>query len=1439
MTTQTQPPNRAIRIIGIAILIAVLVSSMRRPAQAAPSALITVGTGIGCLYSTLSQALTVAQDGDAILIALPSIDTSNTFIIEDKSLTIIGGYANNCAGQATGRTVLNQKTGAPSFNLVPVIQVTDTTNSGQRTLVLQNLELTGGDPFVGSGGGLVATNYDSVTLRNTHVYGNSTNEHGGGIAIEGGELILEQGSAVYNNQARGDGGGIYCKNGAVTLTDSTVGVNGMNRADTDSAISNGGSGGGIYANACDVDVTDSAVANNKANGGGGIAAEGAVTVSMHGAGAEVTSNESTTFGGGIWMNSSPTASGLLLIQGGMVTDNQAAQSGGGLFLPHSARLNFNNSNCPTQPCAMLTGNRSYGSGGGLQLSLGADAEIDGVTISGNTAALSGAAINSFGSLLLQNSVVSDQTGNVETINLGFSASTEINFSTIAYNNLTSTKPALTTVSKVAADGIIMWGNGSAQPFTGSVGDFVPKDSLLEDMTNVIGTNNMIADPLFVQNGPQGDYHIQPSSPAVNYAVNSSVTSFFNDDIDAELRPTGFPAILDAGADEITDFFGLNGASCSYETFDAVLSAATANDSIYIAPGTYEMRIGDISEDLTFIGATPDCTAVSTTDNAEFFGANLPAQSQGGLIRVVDDSIVTLVNIALNVSPPNVSQGGLAWVEAGSTLILDDAFLLNAQANVGGGIYTNGNVTMRGNTRITSNGATNGAGVYVGPQALLAMEDSARIGTALTQNIATQFGGGVYVNAGTVTMSGTSSINGNVAVDGGGIYAYGQSIIDIASSGNAILWNQASQNGGGIYARDGLNTMPSAQVMVSGGAAFWRNSAENGGAFYGSDVESLILHDATFNENTAQKYGGGIYFEYVGNDLIAPFIVMSNTVVSNNQAVDNDGGGTYLASDSALYINNSTFSDNEANLASGAGGAIACGYCAIVTAIGTQFADNEAFSGGAIHHTNGDVTIETNSAFEGNDAGGDGGAIYSGINATLVISAENGFINFEGNTAGDAGGAIYNVSGELLELSTASGGVMQLVDNMALGGSGGALYVDNATDLSIAGSVEVSTNEAGDQGGGIYQNGGDGAIVRTVDGRPFIGLNIADEGGGLYLNDVVQSGGSLSGPYLDGVLVSGNSTVQGNGGGIFTYGSDLEFINTVVENNRATDSKFIPTQSRNGGGLYIEAGSNITVADSSSCNPMTLPTNTYCSEFRGNVAVEPEEPRGSVSYGGAVYVGEGTFAAFGTAFIGNKAFLGAAVATNNDTEALNFVNSLVVENEGSTAIWVNSMQTVGADGVNILNTTVTANVGDGIRVADGDDVEEYTNNIVWDEGVMVESGSFFAECSISADGNTGQMTDPLFTTTARGNYRLGAGSPAIDACNKGTAIDLDQQSRPFDAGASTTEASYDMGAFEVQTVPTAVGLVNGEVSAEISLHLMLGIVLLLVTLLMIRERTRHD
>ncbi|MCQ2303272.1 MAG: T9SS type A sorting domain-containing protein [Bacteroidales bacterium] len=194
---------------------------------------------------------------------------------------------------------------------------------------------------------------------------------------------------------------------------------------------------------------------------------------------------------------------------------------------------------------------------------------------------------------------------------------------------------------------------------------------------------------------------------------------------------------------------------------------------------------------------------------------------------------------------------------------------------GGGIYvSNGNVTINDATVSYNVAQTDhGGGIYVTGSSTVTVSGSS---TSIYQNTTGKSGGGIYMDNGTMTVSG-GSIDSNTATNnGGGIYMNNGTM---TVSGGRIYLNTATINGGGIYMNNGTMT-------VSGGSIYSNTATQNGGGIYAAGT--ITVEDGTINENTAAA-GGGVYIP-VGSTLN----MYGAGSICNNEITGSNGGGVYQA-----------------------------------------------------------------------------------------------------------------------------------------------------------------------------------------------------------------------------------------------------------------------------------------------------------------------------------------------------------------------------------------------------------------------------------------------------------------------------------------------------------------------------------------------------------------
>ncbi len=348
----------------------------------------------------------------------------------------------------------------------------------------------------------------------------------------------------------------------------------------------------------------------------------------------------------------------------------------------------------------------------------------------------------------------------------------------------------------------------------------------------------------------------------------------------------------------------------------------AIDQLETEGATGSMTINDstfINNSATYAGAIDnDRGNVLTINNSVFTGNQ--AQFYAGAIHN-DDATLTINDSQFsNNSAPET--GGAIKSDDESTLIITNSTLDHNTAGDGAAIRNSGSLTITG--------------------------------TQITDNTATDWGGGLFSSSsGTVDITGTT-FSGNTAVDGGAIRNHGH----LTLTQSTVESNSASDNGGAfVVAGASSTTLTDCQVLNN-------SAAIDGGAIHSADSSSTVtIDDSVFTGNTATEDGGAIHVQ-------PGVFIITDSQFTLNHAGD-DGG--------AIYDNGST------------------------TISGSEFGNNSADDGGGAIRVNENVSI-TSSYLHDNSAGGSGGAVDN--NDTLTITDSE----IANNQAVTRGGAVYNSYG---------------------------------------------------------------------------------------------------------------------------------------------------------------------------------------------------------------------------------------------------------------------------------------------------------------------------------------------------------------------------------------------------------------------------------------------
>lgn len=352
----------------------------------------------------------------------------------------------------------------------------------------------------------------------------------------------------------------------------------------------------------------------------------------------------------------------------------------------------------------------------------------------------------------------------------------------------------------------------------------------------------------------------------------------------------------------------------------------------------------------------------------------------------------------------------------------------------------------------------------------------------------------------------------------------------------------SDASGGAVHLDSNTSLAIIPENSTGYSLFSQNKSNgSGGAIYANEDSSVYLENTGFTDNVANDYGGAIYMNG-SNDRGVGDLTIINGVFSGNIASEGKGGAIYSLNNK-VRLTNVLFEDNQAktsgngNNGNGSGGAI-------------DATDNTTNSHGNL--------IITNSEFTGNQAEGQGGAIYTNSASTPFLVDINIDENYEDND----GVAYYHDN------------VAYSYGNDADAAGGGFMYLGQSeADFDIAkDKTLIIGNTAND---GAYDSiAGEGAIFKRGEGE--LVLN-ADNSGFTGIFQVLEGTVTLG---RDNTLINvGDTHCQAEPDSCqgIILGSDSPANDTAILNVGSTEQTFKNTfTGYENSTLNIDDGGNVIV-----------------------------------------------------------------------------------------------------------------------------------------------------------------------------------------------------------------------------------------------------------------------
>ena len=607
-----------------------------------------------------------------------------------------------------------------------------------------------GKPSLGNGGALYLQG-STFNFEGGTLSNNVANRYGGAINTNQGATLNISGNCIISGNKASHGGGISQEAGECSLTLNGAGIQITNNE----------------AHGHQVNISDSgvhSVTNNPGNGGGIFIEKGTVTMN----GAKIKNNNASGHGGGasLYVNRIHGRKTSVNIKGGEISNN-SAQYGGGIdvYANYQSLTDTYDKNDPYTGKSELTVNFQAG------------------TLSGNNAENGAGIYVSF-----------NETYSTASMTIGTASDTPVINNNIATKNgggFGMTNQGVITVNNISASGNQAANGGAIWLGTGT---FNITNGSISDNNATLGGGIYVGGGTFTTKG--------------NINANSNTAT-----------QNGGAIYMGNGTFTIS-----KGSIISNNN-----TATQSGGAIYMEQGNFSVN-GDI------------------TMNKNQAGANGGALYLGGGKVNASSGVATIQSNTADVN------GGAIYVGSGS-VTLQKATISGNKSGNGGAIYAKGNVTINDEAMIDANIATgNGGAIYVEGGSLTTKKVTASSNSAKNGGVFFVKGGnvnlGVMDSGSTVTQVAAAEVTSNTASGNGGAIALENGVFTMHND-SKISSNSAGGYGGALYIKNA-----SATSINCKGGTFSNNTAKAGGAVCADGPITLALA-ANIENNTAQV-GGGIY-----------------------------------------------------------------------------------------------------------------------------------------------------------------------------------------------------------------------------------------------------------------------------------------------------------------------------------------------------------------------------------------------------------------------------------------------------------------------------------------------------------------------------------------------------------------------------------------------------
>ncbi len=753
-----------------------------------------------------------------------------------------------------------------------------------------------------------------------------------------------------------------------------------------------------------------------------------------------------------------------------------------------------------------------------------------------------------------------------------------------------------------------------------------------------------------------------------------------------------------------------------------------------------------------------------------------ASASGGAIFSVNGN-VSLVNSQLTFNQATRAGGGIEIIDG--SLTLQGSNLISNEVGVGGvaspgnggGIHVSGiaTVDITGGLILRNKAASEGGGLWNQAGSTMTVNNVRLLRNEARGDDATDGGGAIFNNGGTVEIS-NATISNNIA-DGSSGSGGGLLNLDgmLTVSNTLIAGNESNRAGGGIEATAASTTMLT-NVTLDGNVTGVVAAPGNGGAFHITGAGNATIVGGSVVNNIAALEGGGLWN---GSGLMTVEGTLIDANVANGSALD-DGGGGVFNNGGTVEISNATISNNVADGELGSGGGV-FNFGGSLTVSNTTISGNESNrAGGGIEATAASTTALTNVTLDGNVTGvvaapGNGGGLHitGAGNATIIggsvvnnlaaleggglwngsglMTVDGTFIDSNvanGAGADDGGGGLFNNGGtlEILNatisnniadgLSGSGGGLLSLSGDVTIDSSiwiaNGANRAGGAIEV-IDGTLEINASDfvANDVGGlaGAANPGNGGAIhtsgnnAVTITGGTFNGNIAGREGGGVW----IQNAGSLLATDVTFIgNIANGAALDDGGGAVFNNGGVITLVSPTMTGNTALGAS-------GSGGAILNLGGSVTVDSGFISGNSASRAGGGIEDNAGQLALIDVSLTGNVTgsapgNGGGLHItGASTVNINGGDVSSNVAANEGGGLWNSDTGTLNLTNVTIDQN---TALVGGGVFNDGTSGdINIDSSTISFNTalaaGGGLASEGG--VVSIVNSTVSANGAASDGG----------------------------------------------------------------------------------------------------------------------